>query len=94
MTSTPASGREPAGDWLAVRHRALCDSLSQFLDPAAGLQEITVLHAGHAGLLGALGSSLDAQAGLAAILPPPAASVPPAGPARPQPSQPPTPQNA
>jgi hypothetical protein len=36
-----------------------------------------MLHAGHASLLGALGSSLDTQAGLAAILPSSAASASP-----------------
>lgn len=75
MTAAPAHGQKPAGDWLIVGHRALCDGLGQFLDPEAGLCEITVLHAGHANLLGAL-SSLDTQAGLTAILPSQATETP------------------
>lgn len=76
MTGAPAHGPEPAEDWLTARHRDLRDGLDQFLDPAAGLHEITVLHAGHADLLGALDDSLDTSAGLAAILPTPAEAAP------------------
>lgn len=58
MTGAPAYGQEPVEDWLAARHRDVCDSLSRFLDPDAGLRETTMLHAEHVGLLGALDSSL------------------------------------
>ena len=80
MTGAPAHGQEPVEDWLAARHRDLCDGLSRFLDPDAGLRETTMLRAEHAGLLGALDSSLDTQAGLDAILQPPAAAAPSAPP--------------
>jgi hypothetical protein len=81
MTGTPAHGREPAESWLADGHRALLDGLGRFTDLSAGMQEITTLHAGHAGLLAALDGTLDTEAGLAGILPSPA----PASPAAPRP---------
>lgn len=84
MTGVPAHGWEPVEDWLAARHRDLCDGLSRFLDPDAGLRETTMLHAEHTGLLGTLDSSLDTQAGLDAILQPPAATAPPTPPGAPE----------
>jgi hypothetical protein len=69
VSAVPPGGQKAAEDWLTAGHRAVCDGLSQFLAPEAGLREITVLHTGHANLLGTLSSSLDTQVGLAAILP-------------------------
>ena len=42
VTGTPAHGPEPVEDWLATRHRDLCDGLSRFLDPDTGLRETTM----------------------------------------------------
>jgi hypothetical protein len=74
VTSASLHG-QPLKDWLADRHRDLCESLSQFLAQDAGLRETTMLHAEHADLLGALDSSLDTQVGLAAILSAPVAAT-------------------
>ena len=79
MTGTPEHGREPAGDWLVDDHRTVLDGLGQFTDLDAGLQEVTTLQAGHGRLVAALHGSLDTEAGLADILPPPA-TAPPAAP--------------
>ena len=75
MTGTPAHSPEPAGQWVAARHRELLDGLGQYLDLDAGLRDI-MLHADHTDVIGTLGSHLDAQAGLAAILPPSAETAP------------------
>jgi hypothetical protein len=72
VTGTAARGPEPSGQWSAARHRDLLDGLSRRIDPDAGLRDI-MLHADHADLAGTLGGHLDTKAGLAAILPPPAA---------------------
>jgi hypothetical protein len=72
VTDMPEYGREPLERWLADHHRDLCDGMSQFIDPDAGLQEATALHAGHTSILSSIESHLDSQAGLAAILPSPA----------------------
>jgi hypothetical protein len=82
VTGTPAHTPEPAGSWLAARHRELLEGLSRHLDLDSGLREI-MLHADHAGLTSALGSHLDTQAGLAAILPPPSAAAPREAPGQP-----------
>jgi hypothetical protein len=74
VTSASLHG-QPLKDWLADRHRDLCESLSQFLAQDAGLRETIMLHAEHADLLGALDSSLDTQVGLAAILSAPVAAT-------------------
>jgi hypothetical protein len=76
VTATPAHGQDPAEDeWLATRHRDLCEGLSRLLNLDTGLRESTMLHAEHQDLLGNLGISLDTRAGLGAILPPPAAAT-------------------
>lgn len=73
MTGSATPVPEPAGHWAAARHRELLADVARHLDPDAGLRDI-MLHADHAGLTAALGGHLDLQAGLAAILPPPAAA--------------------
>ncbi len=68
MTGQPEHDPELADDWLTAAHHSLRDGLSGFLDPDAGLREITELPAGHAALLSGLSGRLDPQTGLAAIL--------------------------
>ena len=80
MTDMPVPDQESVERWLVGRHRDLCDHLSQFLDPDIGLHEATALHSGHTSMLSGLESHLDAEAGLAAILPPPTVVAPQAPP--------------
>jgi molecular chaperone DnaK len=76
VTGTSPHGQEESdGNWLADSHRSFLVGLGQFIDPDAGLQEITVLYGGHARLLDALDSSIDTEAGLAGILPRSAAAT-------------------
>jgi hypothetical protein len=75
VTGSSAHRKEPIDRWLADRQHDLHDGLGRFLDHDAGLRE-AMLHTEHDDVLGALGSRLDTEAGLAAILPPPAAATP------------------
>jgi hypothetical protein len=75
VTGPSAHGQQPTDRWLADRHHDLHDRLGRFLDPDVGLRE-AMLHAEHANLLSALDSMMDTEAGLTAILPPPAAAAP------------------
>ncbi len=65
---------ESISRWLADQHHDLHAGLERFLDVGTGLQA-AMLYDRHSDLLDAVGSALDAEAGLSAILTPPTAEA-------------------